>query len=228
MCEVVSQFALLWPAMQWEAHVVLARVCLRGLWTSLRISMASASPTAMSGKSTSVSTSSQSMPPPRMPLVSMSERMTTQAASKRDLGNLSSLGKPPKQARTDTGTLPAEAMLQSIKDLPAELLQARRRAQNQRDIAKTAARRAVVEFISLPSAEHRLSEVRDEFDQLILDGHVDTCHAAFVDTIDAYVLSMEDIQRFQNGMQRLESTAPLSESTGARREGGICGVRSPC
>ena len=31
VCEVVSQFALLWPAMQWEAHVVLARVCLRGL-----------------------------------------------------------------------------------------------------------------------------------------------------------------------------------------------------
>ena len=173
------------------------------------------------------------MPPPRMPLVSMSERMTTQAASNRDLGKVFSLGKPPKQARTDTGTLPVEAMLQSIKDLPAKLLQARRRAQNQRDIAKTAARQAVVEFISLPLAEHRLSEVRDKFDlfwaaQLILDGHVDTRHAAFVDTIDAYVLSMEDVQRFQNGMQRLESTAPLSESTGARREGCICGVRSPC
>ncbi len=163
----------------------------------------------------------------------MPERMTTQAASKRDLGNLSSLGKPPKQARTDTGTPPAEAKLQSIKDLPAELLQARRRAQNQRDIAKTAARQAVGEFVRLPLAEHRLSEVREKFDlfweaQLILDSHVDTCHAAFVDTIDAYVLSMEDVQRFQNGMQRLESTAPLSESTGARREGDICSVRSPC
>ena len=187
--------------------------------------MAAASPAAMSAKSTSVSTSSQSMPPPRMPLVSMSERMTTQAASERDLANVFSLGKLPKQARTDTGTLPAEAMLQSIKDLPAELLQARRRAQNQRDIAKTAARQAVVEFISLPLAEHRLSEVRDKFDlfweaQSILDSHVDTCHAAFVDTIDAYVRSMDDVQRLQNMVQ--------IEIDRCSSEGDICSVRSSC
>ena len=91
------------------AHVVLVRVRLRGLRTSLRINMASASPAATSAKSTSVSTSSQPMPPPLMPLVSMPERRTTQAASKRDLGNVSSLGKPPKQARTDTGTFPQRA-----------------------------------------------------------------------------------------------------------------------
>ena len=128
--------------------------------------------------------------------MSAPDRITAKAASKRGLANVFSRGRPPKQALTDT--LPAEAMLQSIKDLPAKLLQARRRAQNKRDIAKTAARQAVVEFISLPLAEHRLSEVRDKFDlfwaaQLILDSHVDTCHAAFVDTIDAYVRSMEDV-----------------------------------
>ena len=207
------------------AHVVLVRVRLRGLRTSLRINMASASPAATSAKSTSVSTSSQPMPPPLMPLVSMPERRTTQAAFKRDSGNVSSLGKPPKQARTDTGTFPPEGMLQSMKDLPAKLLQARRRAQNKRDIAKSAARQAVGEFVRLPLAEHRLSEVREKFDlfweaQLILDSHVDTCHAAFVDTIDAYVRSMEDVQRLQNRVQIAIDRCPL--------EGDICSVRSSC
>ena len=51
-----------------------------------------------------------------------------------------------------------------MKDLPAKLLQARRRAQNKRDTAKTAARQAVGEFVRLPLAEHRLSEVKEKFD----------------------------------------------------------------
>ena len=101
-----------------------------------------------------------------------------------------------------------------MKDLPAKLLQARRRAQNKRDTAKTAARHAFGEFVRLPLGDHRLVEIGDKFDlfweaQSVLDSHVDTCHAAFVDTIDAYVRSMEDVQRLHNGMQKLESTVPL-------------------
>ena len=116
-------------------------------------------------------------------------------------------------------------MLQSTKDLPAKLLQARRRAQNKRDTAKSAARQAVGEFVRLPLAEHRLSEVREKFDlfweaQLILDSHVDTCHAAFVDTIDAYVRSMEDVQRLHDDVQ--------IEIDRCSSEGDICSVRSSC